>query len=774
MVISDERKEFIEAYPESVARQVSFNKGDFIGQKYEVVDILGEGGCGTVYLVYYNQHDQFYALKTFKGEYLDSDSVKDRFRKEAQVWIDLDKHPYLVRAYWVEEMFNRLFIAMEWIAPADEGGPNSLDVYLKQIPLDLSQSLRWAIQFCYGMEYAYSKGIKAHRDIKPANIMIDHSKTVRISDFGLVGIVNSGESNQNINIPNQHQTMIGTSMGTATHMPPEQFLDAVTCDERSDIYSFGIVLFQMASGGRLPFFTDNHSHFWSVLKHLHNEAEVPKLDSILFPQIQRCLEKAPGKRYQSFKALRADLEAIYKRLTGEAFTLQNAEVMNSVDWNNKGVSFQNLSRFKESIECFDNAILADPLNAGAWHNKGFSLHLLGQPSEALNCCDRALDIKPSHTGALINKGQILAELGQLDNALNCLNRALDMKPVNLYLIWQLQGMLSEYDFNPTEVRVIYEKIVKLNIKPIDIDGLFNLGLTHLQLEDVDNALSLFLKAEKLDEDAYHIWFELMEIYFKKQDTDSALKYCDKLISHNKYLDKAVRNKSIILSNTGKIKQAIGLLKDVLDDNDNFDVLWITLSGLYERTKCFEEAIHAAKKCLHVLETSKLKDRTKIAYVSNVISNLFQKKASSMNPQIEQALQNLKSAETNHPKQKTHADAIKRLIQLYLNDGNENRALHYCDLLIETTSYITDFGNKAIVMSHFGDSVRAIKLLLEILNERPHLDSLWFILSDIYEKSGAIDAAFKAAYNCKKALQKSENPNPQNLADVEVRLNALRR
>jgi serine/threonine protein kinase len=774
MRISDDNRKFREAYPESVPKRVSFKKGDFIGQKYEVIDILGEGGCGTVYLVYYNQHDQFYALKTFKGEYLDSELVKDRFRKEAQVWIDLDKHPYLVRAYWVEEISNRLFIGMEWIAPEEEGSPNSLDVYLKQSPPDLPQSLRWAIQFCYGMEYAYSKGIKAHRDIKPANIMIDHNKTVRISDFGLAGIAKPGELGQNINIPNQHQTMLGTSMGTPTHMSPEQFLDAVTCDERSDIYSFGIVLFQMASGGRLPFFTDNHNHFWSVLKHLHNEAEVPKLDSLLFPQIKRCLEKEPGKRYQSFKALRADLEAIHKRLTGEAFTLQKAEEMNSADWNNKGISFQNLSRFKEAIECFDEAINVDPLNAGAWHNKSFSLRALGKPSEALNCCDSALNINPSNAGALFNKGSLLADLGQLDKALLCFNLVLDIKPVYMYLISQIGGMLGLYDFAATDVKAICEKIVKLNLKPSDIDGLLNLGLIYYQLEDIDYALSLFLKAEKLDEEDCGVWFELMNIYFKKQDADNTIKYCDKLITNKKYTDLAMKNKSIILSITGKMKQAIGLLKDALDENEYLDVLWITLSGFYERTKCFDEAIIAAKKCLYVLETSKSKDSTNIAYVSNVISRLYQKQASSASPEIEQALRKLESTETEHCKQKPHTDAIKQLIQLYLNDGDEKKALHYCDLLIETTNYITDFGNKAIVMSYFGDSTGAIKLLHEILNERPHLDSLWFILSDIYEKKGDIDAAFKAAYNCKKALQKSENPNPQNLADVEARLNALRR
>jgi len=139
--------------------------------------------------VYYEPHDQVYALKTFKSEYLNTKSVRDRFTKESQIWIDLDSNPYLVRAYWVDEYQNRMFIGMEWIGPIEKGGPNSLDQYLKVYQPDLTQTLIWAIQFCHGMEYAYSKGIKAHRDIKPANIMIDHNKKVRISDFGLACVI---------------------------------------------------------------------------------------------------------------------------------------------------------------------------------------------------------------------------------------------------------------------------------------------------------------------------------------------------------------------------------------------------------------------------------------------------------------------------------------------------------------------------------------------------------------------------------------------------------
>ncbi len=117
-----------------------YQKGDFIGPKYKVHGTLGKGGFGVVYLVYSQETKSVYALKTFRNEYLDSPEVRERFHKEAQVWIELDRHPYLVRAYLVEEIAGRLYVAMEYIAPG-EGGLNTLNSYLKQRPPDLIQSL---------------------------------------------------------------------------------------------------------------------------------------------------------------------------------------------------------------------------------------------------------------------------------------------------------------------------------------------------------------------------------------------------------------------------------------------------------------------------------------------------------------------------------------------------------------------------------------------------------------------------------------------------------
>ncbi|MBN2465720.1 protein kinase, partial [candidate division WOR-3 bacterium] len=167
-------------------------RGDVLGGKYEVYDVLGAGGIGAAYLVYSHEAREVYVLKTFRDEYLADEQARQRFRKEASAWIALGRHPYVVRAYHIINIAGRLFVGLEHVAP-DESGLNTLDGYLRRKPPDLAQGLRWAIQCCRGMEYAYTKGLRCHRDIKPANIMIGPDRAARITDLGLAAALNGSK-----------------------------------------------------------------------------------------------------------------------------------------------------------------------------------------------------------------------------------------------------------------------------------------------------------------------------------------------------------------------------------------------------------------------------------------------------------------------------------------------------------------------------------------------------------------------------------------------------
>ncbi len=420
-----------------------YKRGNVIGGKYEVHDVLGKGGFGVVYKVFDRRDTSIFALKTFRDEYLRDEQTRKRFRKEASLWMDLERHPYLVHAQFVEEIEGRLYIGMEYVAPGEQG-LNSLDGYLGQRPPDLAQSLRWGIQFCHGMEYACSRGIRCHRDIKPANIMISHDKTVKIVDFGLAGVLGTSGAGPGIRLNIQGgtvglsgQTMEGTGFGTPTHMPPEQFTDASSCDERSDIYSFGVVLYQMASGGRIPFLAPKpiddseaeKARFWREMHRLHSQAQVPRLDSPLFPTIQRCMEKNPAERFQSFCELRGRLESLLKVWCGEVTAPPVLKALDAQEWNSKGVSFANLGSPDEALLCYDKAIELDPRLALAWNNKGVTLRALDRHEEAMRCYDKALDADPALAVAWRNKGAGLENQGLHEEAIRCYDEALGLDPL---------------------------------------------------------------------------------------------------------------------------------------------------------------------------------------------------------------------------------------------------------------------------------------------------------------------------------------------------------
>src|SRR3972149_6635672 len=461
-----------------------YKKGDFIGTKYWVYDVLGMGGFGIFFLVYFREAESVFALKTFREEYLWDREAQERFKKEAKIWIDLERHPYLVQAYLVQEISGRLFIAIEYIAP-DEDGLNSLDGYLRHKPPDLAQSLRWGIQFCHGMEYAYSKGIRAHRDIKPANIMIGQDKTfadwfgqdktLKITDFGLAGVIGQARiSGIRMDIHNNTvgfscQTVEGNGFGTPTHMPPEQFTNAVSCDERSDIYSFGIVLYQMATGGALPFLPElprdnsdeEYIRFWGDIHRLHSSAPVPRMNSPLFPIIQRCLEKEPKKRYQSFADLRLELEPLLKKLTGEVIKAPERKELGAAGGVIKGFSLGTLGKYQEAIECYDRAIEINQRYAEAWSNKGNALSGLGRHEEAIECYDRALGIDPRLAEAWYNKGVTLSGLGKYQDAIVCYDRALEINP-RFMQEWSNKGnALSGLGRNPEAVGC-YDRAIEIN------------------------------------------------------------------------------------------------------------------------------------------------------------------------------------------------------------------------------------------------------------------------------------------------------------------------
>ncbi|MFX0140276.1 MAG: serine/threonine-protein kinase, partial [Candidatus Hodarchaeota archaeon] len=201
-----------------------FKIGDIIACNYILLNLVGKGGMGVVYLVYNKNLDYTFALKTIKEEFSSDANARYFFKREIETWIKLGQHPYIVSALDVFQFNGRYYVGMEFISPSDEMEGSSLEYYIRRGPLKTAQIIKWAIQFCFGIEYAYKNGLSCHLDIKPSNILIDLDGNVRISDFGLSKIKYNSYENLTFvynNIKSCYLTQYGC--GTPPYMPPEQF-----------------------------------------------------------------------------------------------------------------------------------------------------------------------------------------------------------------------------------------------------------------------------------------------------------------------------------------------------------------------------------------------------------------------------------------------------------------------------------------------------------------------------------------------------------------------
>lgn len=563
-----------------------------------------------VYLVFDPKTKSVYALKTFQDEYLQEAEVGERFRKEAYVWINLERHPFIVRAYGLEEFDGRLYIALEYIAPNEEG-LNSLDGYLERRPLELAQSLRWAIQFCFGMEYAYSKGVRCHRDVKPANILISENNIVKISDFGLAGALGISNllSEIKLNIYRGHVGLSGQSLGgggagTPTHMPPEQFTDADSCDVRSDIYSFGVVLYQMATGGQIPFCAPlprNNTRvemlrFWKDMQRLHNESPLRIINSPLFPIIQHCLEKEPDKRYQTFRDLRGDLELLLRRETGEVIELPESAKTDAWECLNKGHSLFILGRYEEALSCYDTALKLDLSDTVIWFHRGECFNKLGYFDEAKRCFDKALEITPTNVEQWKMKGHILGCLSRYEEALSCYGRAMELDPMDP-IAWQMKG-ISLFDLKRyTDAIQCFDKSLEFywtNATTWCFKGhsLFELGR-------FDESIRCYDRALEHDPTYASAWHGEGNCHFSLGRYKEAISCFDKGLQANPYDTDILRKKGQSLHSLDCYKEAISCYDKVIEIEPRNAKCWAVKADALSRLNRYDEGIRCLERALEI-------------------------------------------------------------------------------------------------------------------------------------------------------------------------------
>jgi serine/threonine protein kinase/Tfp pilus assembly protein PilF len=568
---------------------------------YHIIKELGRGGMGIVYLAEDTKLKREVAIK-FLPQHISSDQEqKQRFELEAQAAASLN-HPNISTIHAIEESDNDIFIVMEYIDGIE------LKDKIKSGTVTVEDTVRIAIQIAEGLEAAHRKGI-VHRDIKSQNIMITNDGKVKIMDFGLAKVRGGAQL-----------TKVGSTLGTAAYMSPEQARGG-ELDNRTDIWSFGVVLYEMITG-KLPFRGDYEQ---SVLYSIVHEdpvgvSEISECPPVLDKIIMRCLGKDVQKRYQNITDVLTDLRSILDPNTKSLLSVKRSSFGISVKGNRKRISVIILGIIVfvillllliKNIPVFESSS-GNKSEETEHHLAILPLVDIDGTASTKAFCNGLMETLTSKLTQLqqFHKSLWVIPLSEvLHNKIKSPGEANQLFGVNLVVTGSLQQINKEFrltlnlidaknlrQLNSSVIDVNEEDLIKLQNKSVisliemlnielnpESSGMLDAGNTdvpeayeyyvlgrgYLQNQksqnDVEAAINSFLLAIQRDSLYAMAHSGLAEAYWAKYNLVKKPEWADKAVKESEYAYKLNNKLAYVNVTRGNINDGIGRYKDAIKD-----------------------------------------------------------------------------------------------------------------------------------------------------------------------------------------------------------------
>jgi len=568
---------------------------------------------GVVYEAEDTQLGRKVALKFLPDQLANDSQALQRFQREARAASSLN-HPNICTIYAIEQQEGRYFIAMELL----EGKP--LPQLITQNAFDVEQLLTLAVQMSDALEVAHDKGI-IHRDIKPANIFITDRGQVKILDFGLAKLAigfRNGHSLQETATKVDELTRTGTAMGTVSYMSPEQARGQAT-DARTDLFSLGAVLYQMATGN-LPFSGDTSAVVFDAIL---NRDPVPPLllNSKLPPELQRiiekCLEKDRTMRYQSSADLRADLQRLKRDLESGGRPVVEGErirVTSSTSAHEKSLAvlyFENLSGAKED-EYFRDGMTEDIITE---LSKIKNLKVFPRPTVITY---RDKPVTATQVGQQLGAAYVLGgSIRRAGNRLRVNAQLVDARtdfPVwserydrEMKDVFEVQDEIARKIAQELRITLSPQEKQEIERKPTENTQAYDFYLRarsyarRVMRAELELAVQMYERAIELDPEFGTAYAGLSLVYSlfyewhgkEQQSMDKALAACEKALSLRANLPEGLSARARILYTQHKYPEAIGYAKQALELKPDCESAYWCLGQSYFASGRYEDAAEIA-------------------------------------------------------------------------------------------------------------------------------------------------------------------------------------